>query len=58
MSEMWQEWTIGISVIGAAAYLIYRFIRWRHRQNACGDCALRKVALGREDESTKRRPAD
>ena len=54
MSEMLQNWIIGVSVMAAAGYLVYRFIRWRHRRDACGDCKLRKLAMGEGLESTKK----
>jgi len=58
MFEMWQDWIILFSVLGAAAYLVYRFIRWRNRRSICGDCKLRKMALGEGAEAVKNRSND
>lgn len=50
MSDIWQNLIIILAVLGAAAYLTHSFVRWRRRQNACGNCKLREMA-GEDDRA-------
>ncbi len=52
MSELWQNLAIVFSVLGAVGYLIFRFVRWRHRRKACADCKLMQIAKAKKSRSS------
>jgi len=58
MFEMWQDWVILFAVLGAAAYLVNRFIHWRHCRSACPNCKLREMMFEKDEKNTKSQSTD
>jgi len=41
MDLLWQQIAIGLALAGAAAYLIWHFVRGRRQKNPCAGCAAK-----------------